>query len=179
MHYVDRGHGLDPETGARMSDAAELVCAIWRHDDAGIWELHQDRPYTISKMSCWAALDRAIELAARGQIPARHAGRWRRERDAIHRYVENACWSERRGAYTFYAGTDELDASLAVALRLGYPGVRAGSSRRSPRSGRSSEPGRISTATAARRRRRIASSRAVSGKRRRSPGFTVTTTRPR
>ena len=122
MHYVDRGHALDPETGARMSDAAQLVCAIWRHDDAGIWELHQDRPYTTSKMSCWAALDRAIELADRGQVPAQHAERWRRERHAIHRYVETECWSERRGAYTFYAGSDELDASLAVAPRLGYPG---------------------------------------------------------
>lgn len=121
MHYVDRGHVLDPATGARMADAAQLVCALWRHDDAGIWELHQHRPYTISKMSCWAALDRALELAARGQVPAQHAGRWRRERDAIHRYVESECWSERRGAYTFYAGTDELDASLAVATRLGYP----------------------------------------------------------
>ena len=121
MHYVDRGHALDPETGARLADAAQLVCAIWRHDDAGIWELHQHRPYTISKMSCWAALDRAIELAARGQVPARHTNRWRREREAIHRYVESECWSERRRAYTFYAGTDELDASLAVAMRLGYP----------------------------------------------------------
>jgi GH15 family glucan-1,4-alpha-glucosidase len=122
MHYVDRGHALDPETGARMADAAQLVCAIWRHDDAGIWELHQNRPYTISKMSCWAALDRAVELAARGQVPAQHTERWRRERDTIHRYVESECWSERRGAYTFYAGSDELDASLAVAPRLGYPG---------------------------------------------------------
>lgn len=121
MHYLDRGHVLDPKTGARIADVAQLVCALWRHDDAGIWELHQHRPYTISKMSCWAALDRAIELAARGQVPAQHTDRWRRERDVIHRYVENECWSDRRRAYTFYAGTDELDASVAVATRLGYP----------------------------------------------------------
>ncbi len=120
-HYVDRGHVLDPESAARMAEAAEFVCAIWRHDDAGIWELHEDRPYTTSKMSCWAALDRALRLAALGQVPARHVDRWRQERDAIRRYVERECWSEHRGAYTFYAGTDELDASLAVATRLGYP----------------------------------------------------------
>ena len=121
MHYVDRGHALDPETGARLADVADLVCAIWRHDDSGMWELQSHRPYTTSKMSCWAALDRAIELAARGQAPARHTDRWRRERAEIYRYVESECWSERRRAYTFHAGTDELDASVAVATRLGYP----------------------------------------------------------
>ncbi len=124
MHYVDRGHALDATTGSRLADAAQLVCDLWRHDDAGIWELHQHQPYTISKMSCWAALDRAIELAERGQVPAQHTTRWRREREAIHSYVERECWSERREAYTFYAGTDDLDASLAVAARLGYPAGR-------------------------------------------------------
>ncbi len=121
MHYLDRGHALDPETGARMADVANLVCAVWQNDDSSIWELHEHRSYTISKMSCWAALDRAIELAARGQVPDVHVDRWRRERDAIHGYVERECWSERRRAYSFYARSDELDASVAVATRLGYP----------------------------------------------------------
>ncbi len=120
-HYLEHGHQLDPGTAARIADVANLVCAVWDHDDSSIWELHTHRPYTISKMSCWSALDRALALAAAGQVPASHAARWRSAREAIYRYVEERCWSEERGAYAFFAGSDELDASLAVATRLRYP----------------------------------------------------------
>jgi GH15 family glucan-1,4-alpha-glucosidase len=45
---------------------------------------------------------------------------WRRDRTKIHDWVEENCWSEHRGAYLFYPGSDELDASILLAARWGY-----------------------------------------------------------
>jgi GH15 family glucan-1,4-alpha-glucosidase len=74
----------------------------------------------MSKMGCWTALDRAVGLAASGQIEASHVERWKRERDRIRDWIDQHCWSEERQAYTFHPGTDRLDASLLLAIRFGF-----------------------------------------------------------
>ena len=120
-HYVGRGNALDPETGVRLAEIATLVCDIWRNDDSGIWELKgKQRPYTSSKIACWAALDRALQLSEEGQIPAADRRRWLAERDQIRDFVEERCWSQQRGAYAFYADTSDLDASVLLASRMGF-----------------------------------------------------------
>jgi GH15 family glucan-1,4-alpha-glucosidase len=118
--YVEEGHVLDPPTGRLLADLADRCCDQWPHADAGIWELHTDRHYTQSKMGCWAALDRAVKLHEIGQIPTTHVHRWRQQRDLIHAWVDENCWSARKNAYTFYAGTDDLDAATLLAAQTGF-----------------------------------------------------------
>jgi GH15 family glucan-1,4-alpha-glucosidase len=118
--YVQAGHVLDPATGRLLADLADRCCDLWRNEDAGLWELHVDRHYTISKMGCWVALDRALKLHDAGQIPATHAQRWRDERDAVHAWVDHNCWSEEKQSYTFYAGGDDLDAATLLAGQIGF-----------------------------------------------------------
>lgn len=117
--WVDAGHVLDVRAARELADLADRCADIWRHDDAGIWELHRNRPYTSSKMNCWRALDAAARLAADGQL-AGSAERWRSEADRIRAWVQEYCWSDRRRAYTFYAGADELDASVLLAAGYGF-----------------------------------------------------------
>jgi len=118
--YVQEGHSLGPEVGRRMAEVASYVCRIWENEDSGIWELDDLRQYTISKMGCWTALDRAVRMAERNAIPGEDAPVWKRERERIRAFVETRCWSERRGSYTFYAGTDDFDASVLLAARSGF-----------------------------------------------------------
>jgi GH15 family glucan-1,4-alpha-glucosidase len=118
--YVDEGHVLDPRTGRMLGDLAERCCDDWRSTDSGLWELHAARHYTISKIGCWVALDRAVRLARAGQIPTTRADRWEAEAGEIRAWVDRRCWSERKQAYTFYAGTDDLDASVVLAGRTGF-----------------------------------------------------------
>jgi GH15 family glucan-1,4-alpha-glucosidase len=120
LRYVEQGHLLDPDTGRLLADLADRCCDVWATEDAGIWELHTDRHYTISKMGCWVALDRATRLAEMGEIPTGHADRWAREAAEVHRWVDEHCWSQTKGSYVMYAGTDDLDAATLLAGRTAF-----------------------------------------------------------
>lgn len=121
--WLAAGQGLvmlDPETAQMLEQVADRVCDVWDKPDSGIWELGTQRHYTISKMSCWVALDRAVRLAEDGQLPTGNTGRWRAEAAALRDWTEANCWSEARTSYAFYAGSDELDAAVLLAGRMGY-----------------------------------------------------------
>lgn len=118
--YAEHGGRLDEATGTMLGGMADRVCDTWRSPDAGLWELGDPEQYTSSKIGCWTALDRAVRLADAGQITSLHVQRWKLERDQIHGFVDQECWSETKRAYTFYAGTDELDAAVLLAARTGF-----------------------------------------------------------
>jgi GH15 family glucan-1,4-alpha-glucosidase len=119
--YVQAGGRLDRDTGRRLAGIADLVCRIWREPDSGIWEVRSaPSHFTHSKMMCWVALDRAMQLAGDGHVPARHAATWRREALAIREFIETRCWSQSRGAYTRDADGSELDAAVLLGVVLGY-----------------------------------------------------------
>lgn len=119
--FVAEGHVLDLATRKLLTDAADRCVRLWRRKDSGIWELERREHYTLSKISCWLALDRAVALAEMGQWGSRRLTTWRRSRDRIRGWIEKNCWSEDRQAYVFHPGTDRLDASLLLAVRFGFP----------------------------------------------------------
>ena len=113
--YASRGHGIDADTGRELADVADYVCEAWREPDHGIWEVRMaPHHFTHSKMMCWVALDRAGRLAAAGQLPARHAERWKDEAERIRAFIETRCWSERHQSYVRFADGDDLDATLLL-----------------------------------------------------------------
>lgn len=119
--YVREGYRLDRDTARDLARLADFVGARWREPDAGIWEVRTTpRHHTQSKAMCWVALDRARRLAELGQVPARHAARWSAEAEAVRRFVDGHCWSARKGSYVWYAGGEELDASLLLLAIMRY-----------------------------------------------------------
>ncbi|MGQ7296871.1 glycoside hydrolase family 15 protein [Quadrisphaera sp. KR29] len=117
--YVDGGGALDAETGRLLASTADAACDRWRQPDAGMWELHTARHYTSSKMGCWQALTHAVHLAELGMVPGDPA-RWRSEAELIRDWVAERCWSQELGAYTWYPGTQELDASVLLHAVSGF-----------------------------------------------------------
>lgn len=113
---------LDPATARTLERVADQVCDVWTKPDSGMWELGSKRHYTYSKMACWLALDRAVRLAEDGQLPTSHGNvdRWRAEAAAIREWTDEHCWSRARQSYSFYAGSDDLDAAVLLAGRTGY-----------------------------------------------------------
>lgn len=118
--YARHGHQIDPRTGRLVADLADRCADIWATEDSGIWELDELRHYTISKIGCWVALDRACRLADLGAVPTHHTPRWRSEAHEIRSFIDSECWSQQRQSYTFYAGTDDLDAATLLAARTGF-----------------------------------------------------------
>ena len=162
LRYVRDGHLLDPGTGRMLAGLADRCCDLWLTEDSGIWELGERHHYTISKMGCWVALDRAVQLAGMGEIATGHADRWAREADEIKAWVDEHCWSAAKRSYTFYAGTEDLDAATLLAGRTGFDrGERLAGTVRAVAA--SSAAARCSTATPAWTARRAVSSRAPSG----------------
>ncbi len=119
--FVAEGHVLDLATRRLLASEADRCANVWRQQDCGIWELEDRQHYTNSKIGCWAALDCAVMLAGKGQIDGSRVERWRRECGHIADWVDAECWSDAKQAYTMHAGTDRLDASLLLAVRLGFP----------------------------------------------------------
>jgi GH15 family glucan-1,4-alpha-glucosidase len=118
--HIRGGGRLDPATADRVSVLADRTCQLWRTPDAGLWELQTSGHYTISKIGCWVALDRAVRLAEEGQLASRNVDRWRSEREEVHDWVDQHCWSEAKRSYTFHADTDDLDAAVLLAARTGF-----------------------------------------------------------
>ena len=125
-HYATGGGILATTTAIMLAGITDHVCDIWRSSDSGLWELSTQEQYTSSKLGCWVALDRAVRLAESGQITGPHLPRWRSERERVRAWIEEHCWSEVKQSYTFYAGSDELDAAVLLAARFGFsePGDR-------------------------------------------------------
>ena len=118
--YVAAGHLLDRGTAQALADLADQCCDRWTKKDSGIWELEALEHYTISKIGCWVALDRATALASAGQLPKERAHRWARESAEVRQWVDEHCWSDERRSYTMYAGSTELDAAVLLAGRTGF-----------------------------------------------------------
>ena len=123
--YAAAGHRIDPDVGRRLAGLADFVCEHWREPDSGIWEVRSDPVhFTQSKMMCAVALDRACALAGRGLVPRRRLAAWRAEAAAARQFVETNCWSEERRSYVRFAGGDELDASVLLAVLHEYADAR-------------------------------------------------------
>jgi len=118
--FVAVGNILDSRSAQTLSRLADQCAEGWRRKDAGIWELPEPQHYTMSKVSCWQALARAVELADGGHLPTTCRDRWARECARIKDWIEANCWSEARQAYLFHPGSDALDASVALAARFRY-----------------------------------------------------------
>jgi GH15 family glucan-1,4-alpha-glucosidase len=119
--YVQGGYMLGRDTARDIAGIADFVCSHWRDPDSGIWEVRgSPRHHTQSKVMCWVTLDRARRLAAAGHVPARRVSHWTREAEAIRRFIEDRCWSDTKQSYVWYAGSEDLDASLLLLPIVRY-----------------------------------------------------------
>ncbi len=115
--YVSAGHLLDPATGERLADIADLLARIWRSPDSGFWELGERAQYGTSKLGVWVAFDRLLELVRSGHVPARRVPTWRRAREEARAYIERELFSQTRNSYLFKAGSDGLDCGMLLTAR--------------------------------------------------------------
>jgi alpha,alpha-trehalase len=116
----DQLGGLDEVTRNFLVEVADAAATRWQQHDQGIWEVRGDpRDFLYSKLMCWVALDRAINLAdildAQDRIDT-----WTATREQIRDAILKDGWSEKAGAFTQTFGSDDLDASTLMMPIVGF-----------------------------------------------------------
>ncbi|HEV7263576.1 MAG TPA: glycoside hydrolase family 15 protein [Falsiroseomonas sp.] len=118
--YVASGGRLQRDEARTLVGIGRTVCRRWREPDYGIWEIRgSPRHYTFSKIMCWLALDRLLDLHERGLVRA-PAERFRRERDAIEEVIETRGFNPALPGYASELDGDAADAALLLVACLGY-----------------------------------------------------------
>ncbi|MCI0570713.1 MAG: glycoside hydrolase family 15 protein, partial [Myxococcaceae bacterium] len=118
---VRRGGHLDGQARHLLRSLGTYVCEHWREPDAGIWESRGPlRHHTYSRVLCWVALDRLLELHALGALPSLPRARLEEERRLLREEVETRCWSEELQSYVEWRDGHTLDACLLLLSWYGY-----------------------------------------------------------
>jgi GH15 family glucan-1,4-alpha-glucosidase len=111
---------VDEETRTFLAACADTAAVRWHDRDQGIWEVRgEPQHFLYSKVMCWVALDRAIDLADRLHAQDR-VDDWKQARDEIAAAVLEQGWSEEAGAFTQYFGSTALDASNLMLPIVGF-----------------------------------------------------------
>ncbi|MGI8624774.1 MAG: glycoside hydrolase family 15 protein, partial [Solirubrobacteraceae bacterium] len=118
--YRERLGHLHPEIQHFVAELADAAAARWREPDSGMWEMRgEPRHHLSSKVLCWVALDRAVDLAPQLGSYAKPQA-WAAERDRVRAAVLDRGWSERAQAYAQSFDSDELDAAQLLMPMVGF-----------------------------------------------------------
>ena len=105
---------------ALVTKFAETVMLNWQRRDRGVWEVRgRQRHFVYSKIMCWAALDRAANIATTLKEDGL-ARRWALAAETIRQQVLTDGWSDSKRAFRQRYDDDALDASNLVIPFLGF-----------------------------------------------------------
>lgn len=119
-HVRDHLPTLSDVTREFLVAVVDTAGERWGEKDQGIWEVRgEPRHFVYSKLMCWVALDRGIQLAE--MLNARQKVKhWTAKREEIRRAILEKGWNENVGAFTQSFGEDALDASNLVMAMVGF-----------------------------------------------------------
>ena len=116
----DQWKVLDPATREFLVEVADAAAVRWEETDQGLWEQRgEPQHFLYSKLMCWVALDRAINLAARLEAEDR-LGMWTKTRDEIKDAILQRGWNDRAQAFTQTFGSEDLDAANLMMPIMGF-----------------------------------------------------------
>jgi GH15 family glucan-1,4-alpha-glucosidase len=119
--FVAQGNRIDQETQRMLRRFGNFVCNHWDDPDEGIWEERTGRRrHTYSRVMCWVALDRLLELARKGHLPRIDAERYERIAAKIRSAVERLGWSTALASYVREIERPCVDAALLLLPWYGF-----------------------------------------------------------
>lgn len=112
------------ELWSPLSRMADWLSTAWRSPDRGIWELRsKPRHLVSSKLACWSALDRMVELARSRNPLDLDALRWREATKDIKAWLDANALAPDGGLRADDSGGNLPDGSLVqIAWRNPWPG---------------------------------------------------------
>lgn len=122
--YNKMGEPISHAVWLETRELVDYVCQHWKEDDAGIWEVRgPNRPFVVSKVMCWVAIERAIRVAAQRGLPA-DLERWRETRDAIYEEIMDRGFDEDQGTFVQCYDGEALDAATLLLPLVKFVGPR-------------------------------------------------------
>jgi len=116
----DQLTGLDDVTSEFLVSIVDAAASRWEQKDQGIWEIRgEPRHFLYSKLMCWVAVDRGIELADLLHSTAK-VNAWQTVREQIRTTILAQGWSQTAGAFTQAFGSEDLDASSLMIPIVGF-----------------------------------------------------------
>jgi GH15 family glucan-1,4-alpha-glucosidase len=110
----------NPQAVGALLGIARQIAKVWRTPDHGIWEMRgPQRDFTASKVSAWAALDRAIRYIEEHDLKE-PLNDFRKARQEIFDEVCREGFNADLGSFTQYYGGRTLDASLLFIPLSGF-----------------------------------------------------------
>ncbi len=120
-HFIQGDKKIDRETQKMLRQYGDYVCRCWQEPDNGMWESRGPRQqFTQSRMLCWAALDRLLDLANRGHLSNLNIDKVSRVRDQIRKEIEVRGWNEKLQSYTQVFDGDTVDANALLLVIYGF-----------------------------------------------------------
>jgi GH15 family glucan-1,4-alpha-glucosidase len=120
--WSERGNAIDEHYWDFLVEAVDAAIDKWPLPDQGIWEIRAaPRHFVHSKVMCWVAVSRGIQLAERQRLPA-PLPRWRAARDAIREAVMTHGVDHERGNFVASFGSTEVDAALLLLPDVEFVG---------------------------------------------------------
>lgn len=96
------------------------VYIVWRNPDQSIWEFRNiEKNFVFSKVMCWVALDRAIEIA-KLLNQADYVSAWQKEAMAIKEDVMQNGWNDQIQSFTQAYDNTHMDSSLLLMEQYGF-----------------------------------------------------------
>jgi GH15 family glucan-1,4-alpha-glucosidase len=107
-----------------LRSVVDAAAEIWQQPDQGIWEQRgEPRHFVYSKVMCWVALDRGIDMAERFSEYGADLDRWRPARERIRDEIE-ARGVSAAGYFRQTYDVDDVDACLLKLPVLGFVDAR-------------------------------------------------------
>lgn len=120
-HFIRRGGDLDHETQQMLIQFGNYICQNWQKPDTGIWEkMIPLRHYTHSRLMCWVALDRLLEMHEKGKIKHLPVDEIKKQHQLIRKAIEEKSWNVNLQSYVKSLEEEELDAALLVMPLYGF-----------------------------------------------------------
>ena len=130
-HFVRAGGALDRDTKRTLCAFGEYVCRHWQEPDEGIWEPRSGAAHnTHSRLLCWTALDRLLQLHAQGHLDRAPAALFQEHRERIRREIDARAWNPALDSYVAQLDGDSLDATLLLLPWYGFEDAESDRMRR-------------------------------------------------
>ncbi|WP_198316364.1 glycoside hydrolase family 15 protein [Cystobacter fuscus] len=126
--WARRGGHLSRDELRMLRCFGEYITKVWDRPDEGIWESRSGRlAHTFSRVSCWMALERLLELHGRGvfrdvRMPVE---RFREARQWLREEIETRGWNQRLHSYVRVLDGDAVDADLLLLSWYGFEDARS------------------------------------------------------